>query len=122
MSVINTMSMSVMERTREIGTMRALGLKRFGVKSLFATEGVLLGVIGSIAGALLFFAVYGVISMTDPTYIPPASSNPVPLRVELVWPALARSVFFMALLSLVAAFVPARRSAKMTIVDALGHI
>jgi putative ABC transport system permease protein len=122
MSIINTMSMSVMERTREIGTLRALGLKRYGVKFLFAAEGVLLGLLGSITGGLIFFAVYSIIIATHPTYTPPASSNPVPLRVDLVWPALARSVVFMAMLSFAAAFVPARRSARMTIVDALGHI
>jgi putative ABC transport system permease protein len=116
------MSMSVMERTREIGTMRALGLKRYGVKFLFAVEGVLLGALGSAAGSLIFFAVYTAITVTHPTYVPPASSNPVPLRVDLVWPALFRSVLFMALLAFIAAFVPARRSARMTIVDALGHI
>jgi putative ABC transport system permease protein len=122
MSVVNTMSMSVMERTREIGTMRALGLKRYGVKFLFATEGALLGLLGSAAGAVIFFAIYAAITAAHPTYIPPGSSNPVPLRVDLVWPALARSVFFLALLSLAAAFVPAQRSARMAIVDALGHI
>ncbi len=122
MSVINTMSVSVMERTREIGTMRALGLKRYGVKFLFATEGVLLGILGSIVGSAVFFTVYAIITATHPTYIPPASSNPVPLRVDLVWPLLVRSVFFMSLLSLVSAYVPARRSARMAVVDALGHI
>ncbi|MDH4163146.1 MAG: ABC transporter permease [Nitrospirota bacterium] len=122
MSVVNTMSMSVMERTREIGTLRALGLKRRSVKSLFATEGALLGLLGSGAGCMLFFAVYGAIAAAQPTYIPPGSSSPVPLRVDLVWPALARSIAFMSLLSLLAAFVPARRSARMTVVDALGHI
>jgi putative ABC transport system permease protein len=122
MSVVNTMSMSVMERTREIGTMRALGLKRYGVKLLFATEGVLLGILGSAAGGIIFLVVYVIITATHPTYIPPASSNPVPLRVDLMWPALLQSMFFMAVLSMLAAFVPARRSARMTIVDALGHI
>jgi putative ABC transport system permease protein len=122
MSVVNTMSMSVMERTREIGTMRALGLKRYGVKFLFATEGALLGILGSALGGLLFFGVYSALAFTHPTYTPPASSNPVPLRVDLVWPVIVRSVFFMAILSIIAAFVPARRSARMTIVDALGHI
>ena len=122
MSVVNTMSMSVMERTREIGTLRALGLKRYGVKLLFATEGVLLGILGSSAGGVIFFVVHMIITMTHPTYIPPASSMPVPLHVDLMWPALLQSVFFMAVLSTLAAFVPARRSARMTIVDALGHI
>ena len=122
MSVINTMSMSVMERTREIGTMRALGLKRLGVKSLFATEGALMGLLGSAAGCVIFFLVYAAITAAHPTYIPPGSSNPVPLRVDLVWPVLARSVLSLTILALIAAYVPARRSAKMTIVDALGHI
>lgn len=122
MSVVNTMSMSVMERTREIGTLRALGLKRRSVKTLFASEGALLGILGSGAGCLLFFAVYGAIIAVQPTYIPPGSSSPVPLRVDLVWPALIRSIVFMSLLSLFAAFVPARRSSRMTVVDALGHV
>ena len=47
MSVVNTMSMTVMERTREIGTMRALGFKRAGVKLLFSIEGMLLGFSGA---------------------------------------------------------------------------
>ncbi|MDA8100742.1 MAG: ABC transporter permease [Nitrospiraceae bacterium] len=122
MSVVNTMSMSVMERTREIGTLRALGLKRFGVKSLFATEGALLGILGSAAGSIIFFLVYAAITAAHPTYIPPGSSNPVPLRVDLVWSVLVRSVLSMTVLALVAAYIPAKRSAKMTIVDALGHI
>ncbi len=122
MSVVNTMSMSVMERTREIGTLRALGLKRRGVKALFSTEGALLGLLGSAAGFLIFFTVYGAITAAQPSYVPPGSSNPVPLQVDLVWPALVRSVLSMTLLALVAAYVPARRSARMTVVDALGHI
>jgi putative ABC transport system permease protein len=122
MSVVNTMSMSVMERTREIGTLRALGLKRIGVKSLFATEGALLGLLGSAGGFSLFFLVYGAITAMHPTYVPPGSSNPVPLQVDLVWPMLARSVLSLSALALIAAYVPARRSAKMSIVDALGHI
>jgi len=122
MSVVNTMSMSVMERTREIGTLRALGLKRYGVKSLFATEGALLGFLGSAMGFIIFFTVYGIITAMHPTYVPPGSSNPVPLRVDLVWPVLGRSVLSLAVLALLAAYVPARRSARMAIVDALGHI
>jgi putative ABC transport system permease protein len=122
MSVVNTMSMSVMERTREIGTLRALGLKRFGVKALFATEGALLGFLGSMIGFIFFFLVYGIITAMHPTYAPPGSSNPVPLRVDLVWPILGRSVLSLSVLALIASYVPARRSAKMTIVDALGHI
>lgn len=122
MSVINTMSMSVMERTREIGTMRALGFKQYGVKVLFSIEGALLGLLGSAAGSLLFLLAYAVITLVKPTYVPLANSTPVPLRIDLVWQAMAVNVCFMLVLSLIAAFVPARKSARMSIVDALGHI
>ena len=122
MSVINTMSMTVMERTREIGTMRSLGLKRYGVTFLFTTEGMLLGLLGSLIGAAIFFGVYALIAVTNPTYVPPSSSGPVPLRVDLVWSAFGRNMAAMLALSMLAAFVPARRSARMSIVDALGHV
>lgn len=122
MSIINTMSMSVLERTREIGTMRALGFKRRGVKLLFSIEGLLLGLLGCGTGTVVFFVVYGFLALVHPTYIPPSSSNPVPLAVDLVPGAMVINILFMVLLSLGAAFVPARRSAKLTIVDALGHI
>ncbi len=49
-SIINTLSMTVMERTREIGTLRALGMKRSGVVTLFAMESGILGITGSVAG------------------------------------------------------------------------
>jgi len=92
------------------------------VKALFATEGTLLGILGSGLGFIFFFTVYGIITAMHPTYVPPGSSNPVPLQVDLVWPLLGRSVLSLAVLALIAAYVPARRSAKMAIVDALGHI
>jgi putative ABC transport system permease protein len=122
MSVVNTMSMSVMERTREIGTMRALGLKRYGVKILFSAEGLLIGLLGIIGGLIIFFTVYTIIGVVNPTYTPPNFTRPVPLQVDLVWAALGRTAGFMVLLSTLAALVPARKSARMAIIDALGHV
>ncbi len=122
MSVINTMGMSVLERTREIGTLRALGLKRRGVNLLFAIEGAMLGLLGSVLGSILNVAVWEVIRIIEPTYIPPSSSSPVPLIINLLPGSMIILTFFLVLLSLLAAVVPARRAARQNVVDALGHV
>lgn len=122
MSVVNTMGMAVLERTREIGTLRALGLKRRGVGLLFAIEGVMIGCLGCVLGLVLNVAVWGVIRAIGPTYVPPGISNPIPLIVNLVPQVMAMLMIFLVLLSLLAAILPARRAAKQNVVDALGHV
>ncbi len=122
MSVVNTMGMAVLERTREIGTLRALGLKRRGVQLLFAFEGALLGFFGSLLGIAVNITVWAVIRVIEPTYIPPGISSPVPLIVNLVPATMLVLAVFLILLSLGAAIVPARRAAAQGVVDALGHV
>jgi len=122
MSVVNTMGMAVLERTREIGTLRALGLKQRGVSILFAIEGAMLGLLGTIFGVILNVAVWGVIRIVEPTYIPPGVSTPVPLIVNLVPQAMLILMVFLILLSLIAAILPARRAARQNVVHALGHV
>jgi putative ABC transport system permease protein len=122
MSVVNTMGTAVLERTREIGTLRALGLKRRGVGLLFSLEGGMLGLFGSAVGAFLNLMVWALIRMAKPTYIPPGVSSPVPLIVNLVPEVMITLGIFLVFLSLGAAILPARRAAKQNIVDALGHI
>ena len=51
--IANTVLMAAYERVREIGTLRALGLTRRGVVTLFVTEGLVMGVVGAVLGALL---------------------------------------------------------------------
>jgi putative ABC transport system permease protein len=122
MSVVNTMGMAVIERTREIGTLRALGLKRRGVGSLFAVEGAMIGLLGSLLGIVLNVAVWAIIRAVKPTYIPPGVSTPVSLIVDLVPQAMLMLAVFLMVLSLIAAILPARRAARQNVVDALGHV
>jgi putative ABC transport system permease protein len=122
MSIVNTMGMSVLERTREIGTLRALGLKRRGVALLFAIEGAMIGFIGSIFGILLNIIIWAIIRGVKPTYIPPGVSSPVPLVVNLIPSFLFMLIVFIVALSLLAAILPARYAAKKNVVDALGHV
>jgi putative ABC transport system permease protein len=122
MSVVNTMGMAVLERTREIGTLRALGLKRRGVGALFAAEGAMIGFLGSVLGFMLNIIIWAVIGAVEPTYVPPGSTSAVPLTVALVPQFIAGLIFFLMLLSLSAAILPARRAARQNVVDALGHV
>jgi putative ABC transport system permease protein len=122
MSVANSMSMTVVERTREIGTLRSIGLKRSGVVRLFTTESMLLSLIGCTAGLLLTFGVRWGINMAHISYIPPNSVSRVPLLVDM---DAGRTLFTFVLMGLVgtlAAYMPARRAAKKDIIDALGHV
>ena len=122
MSVVNTMGMAVLERTREIGTLRALGLKRRGVGILFAVEGAMIGLLGSFIGLILNIIAWAIIMAVEPTYIPPGVSSPVPLTVKLEPPVALMLMAFLILLSLIAAILPARRAAKQNVVEALGHV
>jgi len=122
MSTVNTMGMAVLERTREIGTLRALGLKRRGISMLFAMEGGLLGLLGSLIGAVLHACVWAAIRTIGPTYTPPGVSTPVPLTVDFVPQALVLLSICLIILSLIAAIMPAKRAARQNIVNALGHV
>lgn len=122
MSTVNTMGMSVIERTREIGTLRALGLKRRGISLLFAVEGAMIGFWGSIFGSVFHLIIWFIIYMLDPSYTPPGSSSPVPLQVDFLPANLVFMLVCMILLSLSAAIIPARRAANQNVVDALGHV
>ena len=122
MSIVNTLSMSVMERVREIGTLRALGMKKLGIVRLFAVEGGVHGAVGCGVGTGLSLFVASLINLANISYTPPSSSNPVPLLVAVQPGMLAATAVVLALVSMLAAFWPARRAAHVEIVDALGHV
>jgi putative ABC transport system permease protein len=122
MSVVNTVSMAVLERTREVGTMRALGMHPWGVVRLFALETGLLGLFGCALGLILLALVIGGVNYSGLTWVPPQLSAPVPL--EVYWAPAYQAATFLALLavSVLAAVLPARRAAQANIVESLGHV
>jgi putative ABC transport system permease protein len=123
-SVGNTMSMAIVERTTEIGTLRAIGLRRVGVRTLFVAEALMLGCIGAVLGVLISLAIAWGVNQAGLTWLPPGRVEPVALNLR-VWgePWL---IFGTALalikVATVSAWWPARRAAKMNIVDALRHV
>ncbi|MBN1470643.1 MAG: ABC transporter permease [Syntrophaceae bacterium] len=122
MTTVNTMGMAILERTKEIGTLRALGLKFRGVSILFALEGAFLGFLGSIVGIILHSVVWVLIRVFPPTYIPPGFSEPVEMWIDMVPEMLMILIVSFIILSMVAAIIPARGAARKNIVDALGHV
>ncbi|HEV8711473.1 MAG TPA: FtsX-like permease family protein [Candidatus Binatia bacterium] len=122
MSVINTISMTVVERTREIGTLRALGVKRRGIIKLFALESAMLGTLGALAGMGLTWMSWLVVKILEPQWVPPLVSQRLPLTIDLVPEYMVWSAFFLVVLSVGAASFPARQAAHQDIVEALGHV
>lgn len=121
MSVVNTFTMAVMERTREIGTLRALGVKQRGIVSLFSLESVVLGVFGSAIGIGLTLLVVVLVTWLEPTWIPPQMARRVPLQIHLVPQFWLFSTAMLVALSMLSAIIPARKAARMPITHALGY-
>ncbi len=122
LGISNTMMMSVMERTGEIGTVMALGTRRKQLLGLFLTEGLLLGIIGAVVGLIIGFGLAKVISAIGiPMPPPPGMSHGLIGQIR-VTPALAiESVLLAVATTLIASVYPAWKASRLVIVDALRH-
>ncbi len=123
-AVINTMTMNVMERTSEIGAIRAMGVRRSGILYQFLLEGAMLGILGASLGLLLAILVVAAVNQANLTWIPPANVTPIPFRLDLFGrPLLVISAWGgLVLAATLAALLPANRAAKLQVVDALHHV
>jgi putative ABC transport system permease protein len=123
-TIINTMTMAVMERVNEIGTMRAMGVRRAGIRRQFLAEGCLIGAIGATVGVALAQLLAIWFNHAGVTYTPPGLARPVPLLLQTSGvEALLFSVWLgLTLMAMLASFVPAGRAARMQVVDALRHV
>jgi putative ABC transport system permease protein len=123
-AVINTMTMNVMERTNEVGTIRALGVRRAGIRSQFTVEGVLIGAIGATVGAVLAYLIAALINHAGLTWVPPGNASAVPLRLDVAGrPLLVAGAWLaLAIVTTLAALMPANRAARLPVVDALRHV
>ncbi len=123
-TVINTMSMVVMERTVEIGTLRALGLRRNAVRLLFIVEGALLGMVGATLGVISAIILSILVNASHLTWLPPNNVERIPLRVNvtanpdlILW-----TWILLVVIATLSAFFPANRAARLTVVNALHQV
>ena len=122
LSVANSVNMTLFERTREFGTMLALGDCPSAVFRLVMTESVLLGVFGAVLGVVVGSFTALVISLIGIPMPPPPNANVgytafirlVPLDIGV-----AGAIGMAA--TILATLLPARRSAQLVVVDALRH-
>jgi putative ABC transport system permease protein len=121
--VTNAMAMAIIERTREIGTLRAMGTLPGQLVRALALEGLLLGGSGALIGALIASAV-SLLLLVFPVQMPPppGRSNGYPLHVTLDPTLFAAAVAAMLLLAGLASAWVARKTVHRPIVDALAHV
>ena len=120
LSVANSVNMTLFERTREFGTMLALGDRPAAVFRLIMTESALLGVFGAVSGILVGGGTAVIISLIGIPMPPPPNAN-------VGYTAFIRLVPFDVMAAgaigivatILAALLPARRASRLVVVDAL---
>jgi putative ABC transport system permease protein len=122
LSISNTLTKSVLERTGEIGTLMATGSTSRRILRLFLFEGISLGLVGGLLGVGIGLAAARLISTIGIPMPPPPGSNRGYTAEILVTLPLALRAFSIALFtSVLASLQPAWRASKLKIVDALRH-
>jgi ABC-type antimicrobial peptide transport system permease subunit len=121
--IMNTMWIAIRERTREIGTLRAIGMQRGAVARMFLVESLLLGLVGTTVGAIIG-ALIG-LGLN-------ALHIPVPIGVQLflmsdhVFIAVTSSILIgavvlLTIISGLAALYPSIRAARLRPIEAMAH-
>ncbi len=119
----NTLVMTVMERVREIGTLRAIGTSGVQVAGMLLAEALWLGLFGSAAGGVLGVAlIRGINALELKMPPPPGAVSPIDLRLVVVPEALVGAAGLMLVVLSLAALAPIARSLRLRIAEALAHV
>jgi putative ABC transport system permease protein len=111
LGIANTLALSVLERTREIGLLRAVGMSRRQTRRMVRYESVLIAVFGAVLGLVI-----GVLFGLGAAHAMPASVVTV---VSVPFPSLIQIVIIAAIAGVLAGVLPARRAAKMDVLRAI---
>ena len=121
--VTNAMAMAIIERTREIGTLRALGTLPGQLVRSFALEGLVLGGVGAVAGALVALGVaFALLVFPVEMPPPPGRNTGYPLQVAVDGALYGGTLLAMLALATTASALVARRTVNQPIVNALAHV
>ena len=112
--IANTMYMSVLERTREIGIMKAIGARNNDILYIFLIESGLLGLVGGITGALI--GLWGALAISG---IANQALGADLFIVSISYPLLLSAVSFSFFVGIISGILPALQASKLNVVDAL---
>jgi putative ABC transport system permease protein len=120
LGIINTMLMSILERTREIGVMKAVGGSENEIKFIFFVEAACIGLVGAVFGLMLGWLVTRIANQVMNTMVLPDNQGPMDLFYFPLW-LIFGAVGFSVFVSLAAGLYPAIRAARIDPVRALRH-
>jgi ABC-type lipoprotein release transport system permease subunit len=119
--IANTMIMSILERTREIGIMKAIGAEDREIKTIFFLEAAVIGVCGGVIGVIVAWGIDGIANRLAYRFIlKPQGASFVDFFSLPPWLATG-AVIFALIISILAALYPAARAARIDPVRALRH-
>ena len=119
--IANTMIMSILERTREIGIMKAIGAEDREIKLIFFVEAAVIGLTGGVIGTLLAWAIDGIANRLAYRFIlKPQGASYVDFFSLPPYLSLG-AILFAVVISILAALYPAARAARIDPVKALRH-
>jgi putative ABC transport system permease protein len=120
LGIVNTMVMSILERTREIGIMKAIGGSDGDIRRIFLIEASAIGLLGGVAGVFLGWAVGRAINFGANVYIEQQGGTPGNLFSLPLW-LIGGAIGFSIAVSLIAGSYPAARAARLDPIQALRH-
>jgi putative ABC transport system permease protein len=123
LAIANTMFMSIMERIREIGTLFALGIKRYFISLIFLMEGIIIGVFGSLIGIMITSLLSVVIRALEIKMPPPPGRTlEYSLSIFMDIKSMLLITIIIIVISSIASLVPILKYSKLSIVKALNHV
>lgn len=121
-SVVNTILMSVFERTSEIGTLIALGTSKRRITCIFVIESFWIGIVGGIMGAVLGAIVIGLVRIKGIPFGAPGTTETFYIKPILNFGMLVSAPIALTIVSVLAAIYPARFAAKLNPIDAIRNV
>ncbi len=122
LTLLNTMQMSVAERTREIGTMRAIGLVKRRVIYLFCLEGFIMGILGCAIAAPVLLLISFILKSLQISFIPPVASTSVPIELIIKMKSVLPVLLLFCIAALFSSFIASRRITRQNVVKSLINI